>query len=281
MQRSIFRKVALERLSSPEQLDQLMQVTDRRGWLALTALVGLLATAVTWGVLGSVSTRVMGQGILIRSGGLNSVVSTYSGEVTELHVRVGDVIERGQVLASLFQSNQGGVNQLRYVSSPHHGRVVETMLDEGDFIREGTRLLNLEPLDRRLEAIVYVPLADGKRVQPEMEVELAPATVKPEEWGFMVGMVREVSAFPVTQEGMTRLLGAADLARQFSMGGQPYEIVVDLLPDPGSFSGYRWSSAGPSISIESGTTCSAKIVVERRRPISLVIPLVRRTLGVY
>ena len=34
----IFRKVALERLSSPEQLDQLLQVTDPKGWMALGAL---------------------------------------------------------------------------------------------------------------------------------------------------------------------------------------------------------------------------------------------------
>ena len=39
----IFRKVALERLSSPEQLDQLMQVTSPKGWLALAGLGALLA----------------------------------------------------------------------------------------------------------------------------------------------------------------------------------------------------------------------------------------------
>lgn len=281
MQKSIFRKVALERLSSPDQLDQLMQVTDRRGWLALAALTTLLATAITWGVLGNISTKVMGEGLLIRSGGLRGVVSTYSGEVTEFHVTVGDLIQRGQVVASLFQSGQGGTSQFRYVSSPHSGRVVEITLDEGQFIREGTRFLTLEQLDARLEAIVYVPLAEGKRVRPGMGVEIAPSTVKPEEFGFMRGIVRDVSPFPVTVEGMTRVLGAADLARQFSQSGQPYEVTVDLLPDPESYSGYRWSSPGPDLSIESGTSCSGKIIVEQQRPISLVIPLVKRKLGLY
>ena len=36
MRGSIFRKAALERLSSPERLDQLMQVTRPRAWLAQT-----------------------------------------------------------------------------------------------------------------------------------------------------------------------------------------------------------------------------------------------------
>src|SRR6185436_5494733 len=40
MQQPIFRRVALERLSSPEQLDQLIPATTLRRWLALAARVG-------------------------------------------------------------------------------------------------------------------------------------------------------------------------------------------------------------------------------------------------
>ncbi|HLM66603.1 MAG TPA: hypothetical protein VK358_03705, partial [Longimicrobium sp.] len=64
--KEIFRSVALERLSSPEQLDQLMQVTTPRGWLLLVGVGALLATALVWGLLGSVPERIAGQGILIR-----------------------------------------------------------------------------------------------------------------------------------------------------------------------------------------------------------------------
>jgi hypothetical protein len=52
---NVFRKVSLDRLSSPEQLDQLMQVTDARGWIILSAFGIVLATAVLWGFLGSVA----------------------------------------------------------------------------------------------------------------------------------------------------------------------------------------------------------------------------------
>ncbi|MEY4095680.1 MAG: hypothetical protein RLZZ53_2879, partial [Acidobacteriota bacterium] len=34
----IFRKVALDRLASPEQLDLLMEVTSPRSWIALVAV---------------------------------------------------------------------------------------------------------------------------------------------------------------------------------------------------------------------------------------------------
>jgi HlyD family secretion protein len=99
----IFRKVALERLSSPEQLDQLMEVTSPGSWLALAGLGALLAAALTWGVFGTIPTEAAGEGILIRQGGVSNVVAAESGQVEEILVTVGDVIEKGQVVARVRQ----------------------------------------------------------------------------------------------------------------------------------------------------------------------------------
>ncbi|MFL6193866.1 MAG: NHLP bacteriocin system secretion protein [Thermoanaerobaculia bacterium] len=99
----IFRKVALERLSSPEQLDQMVQVTDPRGWLALAGLGALLLAAVGWGVWGTIPTEAQGQGILLRQGGVSDLVTAASGQVEEVLVGVGDVIEKGQPVARIRQ----------------------------------------------------------------------------------------------------------------------------------------------------------------------------------
>ncbi|MES1240551.1 MAG: NHLP bacteriocin system secretion protein [Acidobacteriota bacterium] len=99
----IFRKVALERLSSPEQLDQLLQVTNPRGWLALGALGALLLAALGWAIFGSIPTEAGGEGILLRQGGVTSLVAAEQGQVEELLVSVGDVIAKGQVVARVRQ----------------------------------------------------------------------------------------------------------------------------------------------------------------------------------
>ena len=68
MQRDIFRKVALDRLSTPEQLDQLMRVTSPAGWLALAVLGSLLVLAVGWSIWGTIRLAMPAQAIIAPSG---------------------------------------------------------------------------------------------------------------------------------------------------------------------------------------------------------------------
>ena len=63
--RSLFRKEALERLSSPEQLDQLMQIVTLKSWLPLAALGGLLTGGLIWSITGRIPVTTTGQGVII------------------------------------------------------------------------------------------------------------------------------------------------------------------------------------------------------------------------
>jgi len=62
---SIFRQESLERLSSPEQLDQLMQIVNPRSWLSLTALGSLVMLAIVWSVFGRIPITATGKGVLV------------------------------------------------------------------------------------------------------------------------------------------------------------------------------------------------------------------------
>jgi len=103
MNTRLFRKVSLERLSSPEQLDQLLRVTSPRRWLALVAIFVLLATALVWGYTGRVATTAGGQGVIVREGGVMNVVTQGSGLVLNLNVKVGDMVKANQVIGTIAQ----------------------------------------------------------------------------------------------------------------------------------------------------------------------------------
>jgi HlyD family secretion protein len=102
-QSSVFRKVSLDRLASPEQLDQLMQVTDAKGWIALAALGTVLVTAAAWGFVGRLPESVAGVGILVKSGGIYEVIPANGGRVIDVAVGVGDEVSEGQVVARIAQ----------------------------------------------------------------------------------------------------------------------------------------------------------------------------------
>jgi HlyD family secretion protein len=103
-ERSVFRQKALDRLASPEQLDQLMQVASPGGWLALFCLSGFVVVGLGWSVFGRLPIAVAGQGVMIRPGKVVDLQATVSGQLSTLNVRVGDAIRKGQILATLSQS---------------------------------------------------------------------------------------------------------------------------------------------------------------------------------
>ncbi len=73
---SIFRKESLERLSSPERLDQLMQVIKAKDWLPLSTLGVLVVLAIVWSILGRIPVTVSGRGVLLEAQQLNSLPAT-------------------------------------------------------------------------------------------------------------------------------------------------------------------------------------------------------------
>lgn len=103
--KSLFRKASLDRLSSPDQIDQLMQVTSPRTWLAALVLAAAVMAVLVWGWFGNVSTEVGGQAVFVRSGGLDSVAVASSGRITDIAVAPGDLVQKGQLIARLSQTD--------------------------------------------------------------------------------------------------------------------------------------------------------------------------------
>lgn len=58
MQNQIFRAKSLERLSTPEQLDDYIRVSSPTMWLLLIAIIVLLAGVCVWGIFGHLETTV-------------------------------------------------------------------------------------------------------------------------------------------------------------------------------------------------------------------------------
>lgn len=104
----IFRKVAVERLSSPENLDQVMRVVPAKGWIALACLLAFVAAAFAWACFGEIAQQVETQGVFTRQPGKTAgeVVATLSAE--DSGVRPGNealiLLDSGETLTGTVVS---------------------------------------------------------------------------------------------------------------------------------------------------------------------------------
>jgi hypothetical protein len=180
----VFRKVALDRLSSPEQLDQLVQVTPPQGWVALGILAGLLLAVVLWGWFGSISVEITAAGIL----------------------------------------------QLR------ESRVAFPLAKQ------------------ELEAILLLPVEEGRKVAPGMEAHLFLGTRNDDEQRFISGDVRGVEV--VTGDG-----------------GQFARVEVSVRQGGNASASSLIQSS--SLNSTSSAKVTGRIVVQHTRPLQLLIPALR------
>lgn len=101
--KSIFRDAALERLSTPERLDQGLTVVGSMNWALLGGLSALVVGGLIWSVVVVVPVTVKGDGILLSPGGVLDVTSDSPGRVTQFLVRTDDTVAVGQIVARLDQ----------------------------------------------------------------------------------------------------------------------------------------------------------------------------------
>jgi HlyD family secretion protein len=103
-EKQIFREAALERLSTPDRLDQGLKIVGSAEWIGLGALVALIVIGAIWALVLRVPITVGGSGILLEPGGLFEVTSGSRGRLINFSVAPGDQVTAGQEIAKLDQS---------------------------------------------------------------------------------------------------------------------------------------------------------------------------------
>lgn len=406
----VFRKTALDKLQSPDRLNEMVTIISSHSWLVLVGASFIIGFFVTWSIVGKLPTQITGNGILLMSGGVMDVSAISQGQISEVLVKPGDAVFEGDILVKVKQPDlelkylnskehvrllkeryesiknfndkdltqkrnllkqdaenkkkriEKNLERIEFVKNqiksrtellqqglitnenlnqtkemlfeieqqnlllsseleqielsifeqekqmefelsklngqiideeaalteikskldinsdircPYTGRVVELKVNPGKIIGAGNVILSIERIftNEELEAIIYVPSNQGKKIKPDMEVKISPSTIEVEKYGFIRGVVTQVSEYPASFEGMLNTLGNKELVATFFQGLPPLAVRVKLKKNLDTPSGFYWTSGnGPEAKVKSGTLCSAKIVVKNRRPISLIFP---------
>lgn len=87
LQNTLFRKKSIERISSPEQLNEYLRVSTPSVWLVLAAVIVLLVGVCVWGVTGHLETTVSAVALAE-----NDVVEAYIPESVADDIRPGQTV---------------------------------------------------------------------------------------------------------------------------------------------------------------------------------------------
>lgn len=201
-------------------------------------------------------------------------------DLTSTTSRKKEIQETERTIAQLEQQ----IKTNSQIISNYNGRVLELAIVPGQSLTQGIRIGTIEAQDANSEltSVVYFPVSEGKKIQPGMELQITPSTVKRERFGGIVGNVTRVSAFPVTQAGAASVVGGPELLQNLSSKEPQLQVFATLKPDSTTASGFHWSSSkGPQMPVTSGTTASVRVTVEEQAPIAFVFPILRSWSGLY
>lgn len=114
---NIFRKQSLDRVRSPEQLNDYLHVTSPAIWVVLVTVLLLIGALFVWSAFTAYESSIKGTGVV--SGGTMTVTfendSTASGIETGMKVKAGDI---SGVISSVGKNNDGKVTAVAQINMP-------------------------------------------------------------------------------------------------------------------------------------------------------------------
>lgn len=262
----LYRKSALEKISSPEQLDKALTVTSPASWIVLLGIAVIVVASIVWSILGTIPVTVSAQGIISPKVGTNAVYAADSGTVVSVSARPGTEIHMGDELCRYRTSG----NEIRSVYSDQVGEVAEVMVQNGMTISPGNEIIRVTPkTDNRQVAVCYVPLNQVAKLERGMTVQVYLDGVDSQSKGHMTARITNIDAYAANNSGMASVLGADNnLIAVFQQYGAVVAVACEFYPGNTS-SGYYWTNEkGNDVIVPNGALVSAKITTKEVAPIS-------------
>ncbi len=217
-------------------------------------------------------------------------MASYDAQIQELELSMEQAkqknIQTEFTLKNQIDESRRAVEKLelqlennRHIRSKAGGKVMQLMVSAGTAVAFGTPVLSVaaDQSTQSMKNLCYFSVKDGKKIKPNMTIQITPSTVKRERYGSIVGKVVSVSSFPVSREAAMNIVGSKELAFALTGQGAMIEVETELKQalSSESESGYEWTSKNPPVAVSQGTTTVNRVRVDDRAPITYVLPLLR------
>ena len=268
--KNIYRKSALDKIASVDQLDKVLKVTSPMSWLALMGITFILVITVIWSIVGTLPSPLTAPGVIVNSdSSTNTVRSKQRGTVQEI-IGVGEPVYLNTPVLRVESNN---ASTIQY--SDQVGTVSEVLVKQGDTVTDQMELLRIRPVmtDNQEHVVVcYVPISDADKVGRGMEVHISLTAANSSVYGHMTGRVINVDSWATSTSGVSAVVGNDNnMVNVLNSNGSNgvCAVTCEIETDPTTASGYYWSnSKGREKSVTAPQMCSVRIITENVPPIT-------------
>ncbi len=265
-------------------------IYSERHWFSGTVIFFIFVTVffvliTVWGVCGRVTERVDGKGVTLLSRGVSNIVASADGIITSINIAPGSDIKAHQVIGQIYNpeayskgiSDENDSNSMSFydkywIRAPFDGHVIEIFNTVGSYVHSGEKIaLTASSPNDGIYVLALIKSSDARKIQNGMRAYFSPLDAPPSIYGYVKAVVREVSGSPINTEVVTNEIFNKSLSEELTEGKSVVRIVLELIPDIDSPSGYKWT--GGEIykePIVNGTVGNVIINVDYRTPASYV-----------
>ncbi len=269
MAKQLYRKSLMEKLSSPEQLDKALVITSPMSWLALVGVALIIVVGIIWSVIGTLPTTLDVSGVIALPESTNSFFTSSTGEVSRIYVESGDKVKAGDKLMMIT----GADGTTTDITAGFDGTISRLLISEGDEVIKGSEVARVTPdVTEDYLVLLYVSSDDVSKLEPGMEVIVTPDFADSQSTGNMSATILNIESYAASTTNMMYVFGEDSmLSSQFASETAVVAVTCRLKTDESSANGFYWTNEkGQQLEISDLSSVTAKIVVDKSAPITLL-----------
>lgn len=254
---AVFRKSAMDKIASPDQLDRMIRITTPMSWIGVLAAVLLAVSVIVWSLKGTIPTTIMAQGFFSGAYNTNTLFSTASGTVSQILTEPGSRVAVGTPVLEI----RSGTGEIVTMYSSQTGVVSDVFVRPGNTVTSNAEVLRLSPdTDQDLAVICYVDLQTAALLKSGMKAIVFSDGADASASGHMEAVVSNVDSYVSSENAICEVLGAdGQMAHLLMQNGPVVAVTCILLADDFTF--------------QNGSQASIQLILDESAPISKVFPM--------
>lgn len=200
----IYRKKAIKKANSTEQLDKAIVISSPFSWVGIIGVSVFIIAVILWSVFTTIPTVVITKGIYAEKADVIAVNSDCSGTLQKYYINSGGSIKKGDVIAEI-KTNSGKIKKIK---SDRDGIIGNVLLNENDVVYSSDELIRITPEDIPENCVVcYLPLSQAESIKEGMSVTLYPNLNYSVNDAHLNGEIKYISKYPADEKNISLVLG--------------------------------------------------------------------------